>query len=250
MLECGLTESDISVRSVQRFFNQKGYRYLQARRKGLLKRTDLRKRLMFAKDIKKQRTRNFWTKDVMFYFNGTGFVHKRNPMQQALSPKGRIWRKPSEALQRVRSYGKGVVLCKSYKKLDGPKLATFVRRYFPRTMKACGTKRQKIFLQDGDPSRNSIHAKAAFADLGLRVLKIPPRSPDLNPIENFFHIASKKLCKDALEKRIQDETFRQFKKRAIRSLKAIPKATIDKIIFSMDKRVDMLISNGGNRLKY
>ena len=30
------------------------------------------------------------------------------------------------------------------------------------------------------------------------VLKIPPRSPDLNPIENIFRIVSRKLEKDAI----------------------------------------------------
>jgi hypothetical protein len=32
------------------------------------------------------------------YLDGTGFAYKRNPLNQALAPKGRVWRKRSEGL--------------------------------------------------------------------------------------------------------------------------------------------------------
>lgn len=126
-------------------------------------------------------------------------------MDQAIAPRGRIWRKPSEGLafgctakgKKVGtggevlhlfvaiSYGKGVVLAKAYKKLNARKFSSFVRRYFPRTIKACGT--------------------------------IPPRSPDLIPIENVFNNAGAMLRKDAVRKRIQVERFADFKKCIIRT---------------------------------
>ena len=270
MVECGITENDISIRSVQRFLNEQGYRFLQARKKGLMKSTDLMQRVTFAKLIKKQYGPDFWKQDVMFYFDGTGFAHKVHPMEQATAPRGRIWRKSSEGLapdctakgskvgtggRVVRlfvaiSYGKGVVLAKPYKKLDGRKFARFVRRYFPRTMVACGQQRRRMFIQDGDPSQNSTDAKAAFSDIGLEALVIPPRSPDLNPIENIFNIVGQQLRKDALRKNIEAETFLAFQKRVIRTLKATSKNTIDNTIASMSKRLDLIIANGGRRLKY
>ena len=39
------------------------------------------------------------------------------------------------------------------------------------------------------------------------LLKIPPRSPDLNPIENIFNIVSRKLEKDALGGAITRESY-------------------------------------------
>lgn len=270
MVECGMTEEDISVRSVQRFLNQQGYRFLQARKKGLMKRTDLRQRVTFARDIRKHHGRNFWKQDVMFYFDGTGFAHKVHPQEQATAPRGRIWRKSSEGLAldctakgmkvgtggRVLrlfvaiSYGKGVVLVKPYSKLGGRKFARFVRRYFPRTMEACGAQRRRLFLQDGDPSQNSSDAKAAFSDIGLEVLRIPPRSPDLNPIENVFNIVGRQLQRNALRNNIKAETFPAFQKRVIRTLKTTSIETIDNIIASMSKRLDLIIATGGRRLKY
>jgi hypothetical protein len=32
-----------------------------------------------------------WTQDIAFYLDGTGFAYKRNPLDQALTPKGRVY---------------------------------------------------------------------------------------------------------------------------------------------------------------
>ena len=44
-----------------------------------------------------------------------------------------------------------------------------------------------MFVQDGDPSQNSKAAKTALSKIGAVQFSIPPRSPDLNPIENVFN---------------------------------------------------------------
>ena len=71
----------------------------------------------------------------------------------------------------------------------------------------------KRFVQDGDPSQNSAAARRAFSQVGAFTFSIPPRSPDLNPIENLFHLVSKQLQKDALDMQITRETFAQFSDR-------------------------------------
>ena len=50
--------------------------------------------------------------------------------------------------------------------------------------------RGKRFRMDGCTRQNSSIAKRAIEKVGGLVLKIPPKSPDLNPIENFFHTVS------------------------------------------------------------
>ena len=82
------------------------------------------------------------------------------------------------------------------------------------------------------------------------LLKIPPRSLDLNPIENIFHIVSKKLEKDAVEKNITRESYEQFCERVKRTISGISYHLIDKTIQSMSFRVAEIIQNGGERLKY
>ena len=47
-------------------------------------------------------------------------------------------------------------------------------------------------------------------DVGCCMFEIPARSPDLNPIENIFHLVCANLQKDALTKEIKKETSWNF----------------------------------------
>ena len=82
------------------------------------------------------------------------------------------------------------------------------------------------------------------------LLKIPPRSPDLNPIENIFNIVSRKLEKDALDGGITCESYAEFCDRVQRTIYSISQELIDKTIESMNGRITDVIGNNGERLKY
>ena len=82
------------------------------------------------------------------------------------------------------------------------------------------------------------------------LLKIPARSPDLNPIENIFHIVKCSLREEAINKRIETESFAQFQDRVVCALNLISCDVIDKTIESLPKRVEALIKSGGYRSKY
>ena len=83
-----------------------------------------------------------------------------------------------------------------------------------------------------------------------RVINLPVRSPDMHCIENVFHITSKKLKEEAKVKQITKESFGEFKKRVITTIKAIPVGTIDELIASTDKRLDAVITSRGRRIRY
>ena len=76
------------------------------------------------------------------------------------------------------------------------------------------------------------------------------RSPDINPIENFFNMVKKQLNRDALEQNITQESYRQFSDRVKETILNFPVAAIDNIIESMNKRMNMIIKNKGQRLRY
>ena len=155
MEEAGIRESEISIRSVTRYLNEHGYFYLQARKKGLMRNDDLKKRLDFAKYYKNNYPANFWTDHVSFYLDGAGFAYKTNPLDQAKAPKGRTWRKKSEGLKlgctgkgrkegtggRVLklmvaiSYDKGIVVCEPYEKMCGTYFSDFIDRNFESMLK-------------------------------------------------------------------------------------------------------------------
>ena len=64
---------------------------------------------------------------------------------------------------------------------------------------------------------------------------IPARSPDLNPIENIFHLIRKELRKEALDFRITQETYAQFCKRVAKKIRSFPVDTINKTIGMYDQ---------------
>jgi hypothetical protein len=211
-----------------------------------------------------------WTQDIAFYLDGTGFAYKRNPLDQALAPKGRVWRKRSKGLTpgctakgqktgtggRVVklmvaiSYDKGVVICKTYDKLDGRYFANFIDENFESMFGTADKSLKRLWLQDGDPSQNSAMARAAMDRANCELLEIPPRSPDLNPIENIFKLVSDALRKQAIRSQNTKETYEEFKNRVVFTIQSLPLEVINNTIASMPNRVKEIIERKGQRLRY
>ncbi len=265
----GFQFENVSNRTIRRALNKKGYDFTQCRKKGQLSIEDLDTRLTFARKCKKL-PEEFWTSGISFYLDGTGWVHKTNPCKTAKTARTRIWKKKGESLSReclskgkkegvngkvahfmvAIAHGKGVIKCFLYEKLNGVMCADFIREHFPSMFQDSANPRGKLFLQDGDPSQNSAPSKEAMESVGCRLFKIPPRSPDLNPIENVFHNIGKKIREDAMTKRIEKETFQQFVDRAKRICLSYSPEIIDRTIESMPRRIDMVIKSKGQRTKY
>ena len=77
------------------------------------------------------------------------------------------------------------------------------------------------------------------------LIKLCPRSPDLAVIENVFPMVNRMLKRQALQKQLGRETFEQFKNRVISASYSIPVETVNNLIRSMTKRIDMVIRNKG-----
>ena len=69
------------------------------------------------------------------------------------------------------------------------------------------------------------------------IKKIPPRSPDLSPIDNIFHNIKNYLKKEAIRKKIMCETKEKYEFRIKTALFAYSKDEIDLTINSMEKRL-------------
>lgn len=267
----GISETDVSNRTVRRSLNRSQYRYLQCRKKGQVTTSDEEKRLKFAQQVKKIQCDKFWETGISFYLDGTSFVHKNNPCEHARTQRTRTWRRKDEGLslnctakgrkegnggQTAKflvaiAHGKGVIGCHRYEgQINGAMFAKYVTENFEGLFGKSANVKGRLFLQDGDPSQNSAVAEAAWKSVGCRVFHIPPRSPDLNPIENVFHSVKQELHSDALTMRIEKESFRQFCSRVKRKLMQFSHEHIDKTISSMPKRIDMVIAGKGKRTKY
>ena len=269
MNEANISESNVSVRTVARFLNSKGYFYLPARKKGLLTNNDKNLRVAFAKKVREEYNKELWTQKIPFYLDGVAFEHKTNPLDQARAPTGRIYRKKSGLNQyctgkgsKVGSGGKtlkylvaisynvGVILCKEYEHMTGNFFASFIGQTFEQMFVESKKGDTRLFIQDNDPSQNSAVAKIALQRVSAQLLKIPPRSPDLNPIENMFKSVSDDLHDSPIEKQLERESFTQFKERVKDTIVQFPVAKINNLIESMDRRIQLILETKGQRLKY
>lgn len=138
------------------------------------------------------------------------------------------------------SYNRGVIQCTQYEKLDGEYFANFVNENFHGMFIRAQKGNSKLWIQDGDPSQNCAAVKRVLQLIGAKLLSIPARSPDINPIENFFHLVKRELRKDALERNITSESYNEFSERVINTITTFPFQRIDNIIESMDKRMDLM----------
>lgn len=148
-------------------------------------------------------------------------------------------------------YRRGVILCDQYYgTITGEKMKKIINNSIAPALENSVAPRARRILQDGCPRQNSRAALRAFHDQHINVFKIPARSPDLNGIENLFHTVKKRLRQQALDDRIEHETFNEFSNRVKKMLMEFPANEIDKIIDSMGKRVDDILKTGGYRTKY
>ena len=86
--------------------------------------------------------------------------------------------------------------------------------------------------------------------VNAELLKIPARSPDLNPIENLFKSVGEDLRTDAFDKQISHESYTDFKERVRATICRFPISKINNLIQSMDKRLQLIIERKGQRIKY
>lgn len=266
----GLNDLNLSDRTVRRCLNRHGYYFLQARKKGILLNRDFKQRVAFARQMRGTYDRNVFTDQIAFYLDGTSFTFKTNPLDQARAPRGRIWRKRAEGLSPgctakgskvgtgghvvklmvAISHNEGVIACEPYQEMNGAYFADFVRRKFGAMFAKANKDGSRLFVQDGDPSQNSKAARDALAEVNAELLAIPPRSPDLNPIENIFKLVGDNLRKNAVKYKISKETLPQFQARLIATIRSIPIETINKTIDSMDNRLSIILKNHGRKTRY
>ena len=267
MADCKI--NNVSVRTITRLLNRNGYKSRQARKKGLISKFDQQKRVKFAKKMIKEYPEDVWTKHIALHFDGVSFVYKTHPKDQALAPRGRVWRRANEGLlqgctakgqkcgtggKQVKlfvaiSHNQGVISADTYDHLNGENFAQSVFEKFDTIFDSVG-KETRMWIQDGDPSQSSKLAKDAMVAVNAHLLQIPPRSPDINPIENIFHLVKRQLDRQSIKENIVTETMADFETRIKRTLFELPVSHISNIIESMGKRMKKIITEKGKRLKY
>ena len=199
----------------------------QCSAKGHLIYEGLQKPFPLCKEHEKEVQRRFLDRLSGIFWDGVSLIHKFNPADWACAPNQKIWRKCNEGLARsctakglhcgtgrrvakffvAISYRKGVILCEQYDVLNGPYFKDLVERELPRMFRVADKRGSKIFIQDGDPSQNSVPAHAAWKRVGARLISILAQSPDRNTtvtevillaVSFFPSLSSSELSSDSL----------------------------------------------------
>ena len=207
----------------------------------------------------------------MYYIDGAGFQHKYNPFDEAKSIKIMAWRKRDEGLERnctvkgnhvgsggkvlhfmvAISYTQRVIHCEQYEgSINEQMIPDFICDQFRRTFEKNVNPAGKLFLQDGDPSHNSKAVKQAKQAVGATKFSIPPRSPDMSPIENVFNHVNDTLDGQVIEQQI---TFKDAEKYAARIKSTLENTDIlymNKTIKSIESRTLKITQVKAKRIKY
>ena len=130
---------------------------------------------------------------------------------------------------------------------DGATAAFFaskVRSHVGPFLKKCfPTKSSFVVLLDGEGLLHAPPAKAAFADFGIKAFPgWPASSPDLNPQENVWPQAERRLR--VLDKD-DNSTFADFQKVALKAVRDYPTASAKRLVPSMTQRLEEVIQREG-----
>ena len=68
----------------------------------------------------------------------------------------------------------------------------------------------RLFVMDNDPSQTSRASNLAIEDIEGRFHEIPHQSPDLNPIDNIFHLVKLYSDCEAICRNVVRESFDEF----------------------------------------
>ena len=254
----------VHVRTVRRVLNDAGYSLPALVNKRRLDKATKKKRVDYAVEkgalpVKHWTARGYG--DAKFWH----LARDESELASQESRKGRVYRKKKERKDpRFHGGTKG-----SYKQgkrvgifgvLVGKRLhaawipggrlnaATFsgiVRKHFKKWLRG-----RAAVLLDGEGCMHGGAAEAALDDAGVGVEKLPPNSPDFNPIENAWAELQKRLGKTDPSKIEKEKDFRVRVNNALNWVNANQAKELENMVKSMPDRFAGAKTLKGARTRY
>ena len=103
-----------------------------------------------------------------------------------------------------------------------------------------------LWLDDGAKYHTSKTTTAYRKSMGIERMDWPAQSPDLNPIENIWHLMKMRI----LKQRHRITTKEEMKRVLLEEWNKIPLKYIRKLISDMSKRREEIIKNRGGSTHY
>ena len=99
-------------------------------------------------------------------------------------------------------------------------------------------------LEDNDPKHTSKICKKFKVDNGIQSISWPSQSPDCNPIENVWGLMKLKINKQP------PTSMKNFMERIKKEWKNLPVDFAEKLVNSMEHRIELLIERNGDYINY
>lgn len=247
------TGKKTSPKTIRRILNSNGYKNFRAKRKPFISKTNMKKRLKFAKEhLNKDQA--FW--DKVLWSDESKF--------NIFGSDGRIkvWRKKKEALKMKNlnptvKHGGGSAMVWGCFSSSGPGKMEFVETtmnqhvyqgIIDRNVKSSAAKlklgRRFIFQQDKDPKHTAKSTWAFFKTQKITVLDWPPQSPDLNPIEHLWDHIEREIRKTPISNK------NEVKRRLSEAWETTPPEVTTTLVNSMRSRCIAVIEAKGGPTRY
>ena len=160
-----------------------------------------------------------------------------------------------KTLKTIRKKAKGKVQITKRYIWGGEAYAKYLSDLAPAVRKILKLKKADTIsgLQDNLPLHKSAPVQAACTRFNIKMIEnFPPRSPDLNPIENAFGLAERLVRKEALTNKIKGRgSLAKSVARFAACLKKLEAdGTLLKLALSMPRRIAAVLAAGGGPTKY
>jgi len=145
----------------------------------------------------------------------------------------------------ISSHGPGYV-CEIDGNMTQSHYLDILSKEFQQTLSELNIEGQISVIHDGAPCHRSISVLNYFKKKKIELIKFPPYSPDLNIIENAWHITKTRIYK----KKIQFKSKENLRKAFCDEFYCISTEYCQKLASSMPKRLLQVIKNKGYQTSY
>lgn len=248
--------SQKSKRTIQRYLHSMGLYKRVAKKKPLLTLFQKRRRLSWATEMQTQ-PEHFWRSVI--------FSDESRYCQFSDSGRTWVWRRSSQQLEdkflhQTVKYGginimvwgaiwyggrSQLVICEG--NINAAKyIEILTEGLLPIFNNAILSKENAIFMEDGAPCQKARTTAAWKNEQEIRILPWPGQSPDMNPIENVWHIIQQNMAKRPRKPGNKDELVTAVTEEWVN----IPEDTINNLIDTMPRRIAALHASKGGSTKY
>lgn len=244
---------NVCAQTIRQTIKNHGLNGRIARKKPFVSEVNRKKRLIFAKEHKHHGD-EFW--DTVLFSDESKF--------NLFGSDGRInvWRKPNtemdpKHLRPTVKHGGGSLMVWGCFSAAGTGNLVFIDGIMNKSsyldilkanLKASAEKlgigQNFKFYQDNDPKHTAHVVREWLLYNCPKVMKTPPQSPDMNPIENLWQILDVAIRKRPISNQAQ------LKAALIEEWANISTAVTSKLVKSMPKRMEAVIKNNGSPTKY